>query len=408
MTPEEQIISLLDFLKDRSNGVGKIENPPSSDVEWAEWLSCAVEQGIAPFLYFRLKQAGFKMSIPAHILNELQGAYHQNAARNLLVLHETKNAVKKLNTQNIPVIILKGAFLADAVYDNPALRMMSDLDILIPLSNIQDALEVFYDMGYYRLYPPWEETAYNVTLALGEGSIPLEVHWELSSIANDQTLPISAIWENTIKKTHMGAEILAMEPINLLIYLCHHAAIMHLYALGIRTLCDVDVVIRKYASELDWMIIASRAREWGLQRAVALTLRLCWQYLETPMPEIALEQLKIREISQKMVSETIAQISFAKNESNNLLNPDITNFLKRMLSEKTLNKMAAFFFKSLHRPVQLPMKGTAVLDARYFYFKRFQYLIRKYIGAIQKYLHQDQNTTRQVKRQKELLKWLRS
>lgn len=407
MTPEEQVLSLLDFLKERSTDNTPIKSTPSLEAEWTKWLACAGVQAVAPLLYFRIKENELETNVPDYILAQLQSTYHQNAARNLLFLHETKNVVEKLSSHNIPIILLKGGFLSHAVYENPALRIMSDIDILIPLPNIQTSLEILYNIGYYRVYPPWEETAYNVTLALQESPVLLEVHWELSSIANDPALPTSDIWKSTIQRPYMGVEFSSMEPINLLIHLCHHAAIMHLYALGIRALCDIDAVTRRYTNELDWKIIVSRAESWGLQRAVSLTLRLCWQYLETPLPEIAIELLKLRQIDQEIVNETISQISFAKDEPNNLLNPDITRFLKRILSEKTPNKMFAFLLKSIHRPVRPPSINAPALTRQYFYFRRFIYLIKKYLGATSKYLRQSHGATLQINRQKELLKWLR-
>jgi hypothetical protein len=408
MLPQDHILSLLDFLKVRQDGSSSVNQFPSSAEEWQDWYICAVNQGVAPLLYFRIVQLKIKDKIPSDILSQLQENYHQNAARNLLLLNKLMQIIERLNANSIQVLVLKGGFLAPIVYSSPALRIMSDLDILVPPSKIENVLQILYELGYYRLYPPWEETDYNITLELKESPVLLEVHWELSSIPNDRMIPIADIWQHTSPQEYMEQKISAMDPTDLLIHLCQHTAIMHMFALGLRLLCDIDALIRKYSDELDWETIASRSKEWGAQRAVSLTICLCWQYLETPLPEAAIKILALRQIDSNILREAIIQISFAKDEPNNIINPDITRFLKRLLSEKTPIRMAIFFFESLRRPSHLSAAGYSESSNLYFYFRRFLYLTKKYTGAIVNYLKRDSNTAQEIIRQKELLRWLRT
>ena len=130
MIPEEQILSLLGCLKQGKQEETSSCQFPASEMEWSEWLDCALGQGVAPLLYYRIKRARMEQAIPTQTLLLLQESYYQNAARNLRLLHELKIILEKLNIKDIPVVVLTGAFLAAKVYANPALRSMRDLDIL--------------------------------------------------------------------------------------------------------------------------------------------------------------------------------------------------------------------------------------------------------------------------------------
>src|SRR5688572_16668740 len=122
MPPEELVLLLLDHLKEGAGKKGSSLRFPSCEKEWLAWIDCALAQGVAPQLYYQIKKARGESALPAEMLVRLQQAYHQNAARNLRLFHELHKILTTLNFNDIPVIVLKGAYLASAVYPNPALR----------------------------------------------------------------------------------------------------------------------------------------------------------------------------------------------------------------------------------------------------------------------------------------------
>ena len=404
MTPEEYILSLLGCLKQGKEEKASPCKFPTSAGEWSEWLDCAIGQGVAPLLYYRLKRTETEQAIPGQILLQLQEVYYQNAARNLRLLHELKIILGELNADQIPVVVLKGAFLAASVYRNPALRVMGDLDILAPIAEFQKALEKLYTLGYRRIIPAWQEATYHIVLRAPGYLANLEVHSGFKKITGYHNMPIDELWARAVQQDINGMKAYTFEPEDLLIYLCHHAAIHHLYKMGMQILCDADEIIRKHKNDLDWQKLSARATEWQAHRAVSLTLYLCRQYLNTPIPEAALEQLQLRNIDPEIVRETILQISSIHQNTDTLL----TTNLIEMLNEKKPTGMLRIFISNLLRPnVSLPVKER---DSGYRHFVSFRRLVyfRKYIGTIWQFVRKNPNITLQYKRWEKLQKWLRA
>jgi hypothetical protein len=403
MTPEEQVLSLLDFLKVRQAGDAPPERIPASAEEWSEWVECAVRQAVAPLLYYRIQQVGLEKIIHDDILPQLRREYHQNAARNLRLMHELKTIVAALNEHNIPIMPLKGAFLAFHVYDNPALRTMSDLDLLVPLPDIEKTLSVIYDLGYQRTNQPWEEAAYHVVLNKEEQLFLLEIHWDLSAIANDRMSVVEDIWARSAQYEYMGGKAAAMRLEDMLIHTCQHAAIIHLYSQGLRALCDVDTLIRNCGGQLDWQLISSCVTDWRARNAARLTLSLCRQFLDAPIPEQAYGFLEIDRVEAKIIHEAIVQITSGADESD--MDPFTTQILTRTLSEKKVKGMMSLFLTSIIRPVRIT---TGAQTSRTFHLRRLLYLTGKYLRYARKRLRTDDATLESLKRQGALLQWLRA
>src|SRR5262245_54856896 len=104
--------------------------------EWQLLLALAGVQRVRGILYHRLKSRGCESMIPQELVLALNEAYRHNALRNLVLYRELNRIVTALQARRIPVIVLKGAFLASVVYGNLGLREMNDLDLLVPVPDL--------------------------------------------------------------------------------------------------------------------------------------------------------------------------------------------------------------------------------------------------------------------------------
>ncbi|MFQ5344183.1 MAG: nucleotidyltransferase family protein, partial [Anaerolineae bacterium] len=59
-------------------------------------------------------------------------------------------------------MLLKGAALANTLYPTPALRPLSDIDLLIPRQHLEPAVQAVKSLGYRQPYP--EMTAVNLPI----------------------------------------------------------------------------------------------------------------------------------------------------------------------------------------------------------------------------------------------------
>ena len=79
----------------------------------------------------------------------------------------------------IPTIVLKGAYVAEAVYKNIALRPMSDVDILVKKKDLPAVEKILLKLGYDPPEHPrmQNKTRYSRVPFHKLGGIGIEVHW---------------------------------------------------------------------------------------------------------------------------------------------------------------------------------------------------------------------------------------
>jgi hypothetical protein len=112
---------------------------------WDEVLQVAECHGLGPLLYWHLRTAGH---VPADVKLQLRGVYLRNQFANGVRLRALGAVLDALGAQGIDARVLKGPALFRLVYGDPALRPISDLDILVlsrDALRAQDALEA---LGY--------------------------------------------------------------------------------------------------------------------------------------------------------------------------------------------------------------------------------------------------------------------
>ncbi|GEM_PF-2755187 len=98
-------------------------------LDWRYLLVAAGEQGITPLLAHRVGQERYP--VPSHVADHLHAAYWTNHFRNRVLLAQLQRLLAAAAAEGIAIMPLKGAVLATWYYATPALRPMSDLDLLV-------------------------------------------------------------------------------------------------------------------------------------------------------------------------------------------------------------------------------------------------------------------------------------
>src|SRR5437867_1925845 len=99
-----------------------------NNLDWQVVIQKARAQRIGPLLYYALRGQDF---VPSYLADALRADYEHTARRNLFLFAELTRALHCLGEQQVPVIVLKGAALAQMLYGNSALRPLRDLDLLV-------------------------------------------------------------------------------------------------------------------------------------------------------------------------------------------------------------------------------------------------------------------------------------
>ena len=144
----------LNILKSKSTETLEIEVIALNSLNQEEcqyFLDKVIEQKVSAFIYHHLQFLS-PSSIPPIILNSLKDVARKKTFFNLALMNELNIILKALNTHNIPVIVLKGAYLAKTVYAQVNLREIADIDLLFCKDRVEEASQILQNLGYSFLY----------------------------------------------------------------------------------------------------------------------------------------------------------------------------------------------------------------------------------------------------------------
>ncbi len=264
---------------------------------WDAVRDLVEREGIAPLLYATMRGRHW---LPADLEDAWRLAYFANARRNLLVFHELARLLEQLAAHSIPAIVLKGAALAEAVYGNPAVRPMCDVDVLIHREDAAAALRLLADMGYTS---PQAEARAGDTLAYenevllrrpGAQEMTLEIHWSLFDSPYYQHRLASAwFWETAAPLRIENVTTRMLGPEALLLHLCGHLLLHHgSGAPRLLWLHDIAEVLMAYRDTLDWNHLLDRAQNLELTLPLRQLLLRVTEDWHIPIPEPALARLR--------------------------------------------------------------------------------------------------------------------
>jgi Uncharacterised nucleotidyltransferase len=133
---------------------------PASQAALEAWLSARVLMDWSLFFDQALRQQVVSM-IGRNLAERLpqdrvvlphlwvySAAYEANSRRNRCLFAEFGQILQQLNRRNVRYAVRKGPSLCGRVYDDPGVRRMSDLDVLIERDSVREAVAALTDLGY--------------------------------------------------------------------------------------------------------------------------------------------------------------------------------------------------------------------------------------------------------------------
>lgn len=300
-----------------------------SDADWSRLLELADNQQLAPLLYRRLQARGLESYVPDAVLAALRRRVRTSAMRNLAVYASLARILALLEARGIPVIVLKGAYLAEAVYREVGLRPMIDVDLLVPIDTVSEVAKIFEDDGYRPLQPYTLEVVLAELHHLPRYVKPLhtsyEVHWNLQPPGDPWSVAVDGFWDRAVPTQLAGLETLALSKADSLLYLCSHVAYGHQFTGGLRAFCDIAETIRRDSGELEWDEVVERAQSLGWQRGVWAVLKQAREMVGARIPRAALDALEPDGVSSDVLRDAREQM-FLGGESQKVLQPSLAEF----------------------------------------------------------------------------------
>lgn len=277
---------------------------------WEDLARRAESEGVAPLLHWRFEAEGWPGEAPEAFRSRLGRAYYASAAQNALLFAELQRVCEALARRQIPTLLLKGSALATCLYPDPALRPMTDLDVLAPRGWLEPALQALHEQGYTEIgseitpgINKW--LSYNVELRSARSNAVVELHWAL--VAGDfdwRTAPLDWFWGQTCSLGELAAlggsqapggllaQARGLSPTAHLLYLAAHLFLRHpANQHRLIWFYDLDLLARRWGGWIDWELLALKAAELGWAPALSMALNGAQQRFDTPLPEGWLEGL---------------------------------------------------------------------------------------------------------------------
>jgi hypothetical protein len=245
-------------------------------IPWPEVAQLAHQQGVLHLIYPAARRVD--QSPPDEVGNGLRLAYLGVAAANALRFRQMAAIRAALRSQDIPVVLLKGAALAESLYGNLALRNMDDLDLLVPHGRAEESRLLLRGLGYrpHEIEErPGTHLVYRGTEAFvpaGSYACPVGLHWHLLDTPYYlHRVPMGWFWERTCLATVGGEEVRVLSPEANLVYLPAHLALHHRMH-GLAWLVDLAWLVHHSRQALDWEEIVGTAQRFELLLALQATL----------------------------------------------------------------------------------------------------------------------------------------
>jgi len=264
-------------------------------LQWPLVAHHAALHGIAPLVYKAVKPYAAALCAEAGPLKELRHAYLSSAVRSDVLLRELRRVVRALAARGIEAIPLKGAWLSQWVYAEPALRPMGDIDLLLRRDEMPAFVEIVRELGYRASRPTSMTELLHGTnhqlpaLIHPDTRTVLEAHWELDSHYRDTPLDSRALWQGARRVAWEDVQVALLSPEHNLLWQCLHVSAKHGYiASGIRDIGDIAAILTHLGRHLQWAELwdGARAQGWAADVAVPIALaeRLVQVPLDQPLP----------------------------------------------------------------------------------------------------------------------------
>ena len=397
---------LLYFLRARPDktGDGKVE--PLSEADWEDLLQQSARHRITPLFYHRLRTFHPDIPIPPNVMGRLRQAYLGDDTRNLMLYYNLSRVLKILRRDGIPVIVLKGAHLAELVYGNRALRFLSDLDLLVKKDDLMRVDALLLEMGctttVHNRIAGKDNNQFDYLMP--KRDVILDIHWSILSSLFPFSIDTDGQWERSRPVLIAGVDVAVLCPEDLLLHLCLHAGCGHGFEPGLKLFCDISEILQHDGGGMDWGVVQRLSREWGIGKCVYLTLKLTGKLLGVALPEGLMEELKPSDFDERIVALARDQIFSRRLRTGPPLSlwPAVARFWgSARLWDKVLLFLKGFFLprEAMSRLYPPPADSIRIY---FYYVVRLRDLLRSFGRDFWRLLRRDKEMQALAKEGKDL------
>ena len=289
MTRWEALTKICSYLR---AGLLGGERELNRDLTWELIIEVASFHHVTPALASCLNKVE---DVPAHVRDYFQSVLALNMQRNEQMLSGLARVASLLNAIDIEPVLLKGAaHLVGGTYPEPSMRILGDVDVLIPATRSAEAVAALEDAGFGTkssdVVPP--PTHHHLPMLHDpETGLGVELHTDV--ISRSAAAAISTAWFCEMARPGLfrGQRIRLPEPTRNVGHTIFHSEIFHgLYALDkieLRHLLDMALIRAHHARVIDWNELDRRFSDAGFGELLATYLHFADELLGQSAPKLS-------------------------------------------------------------------------------------------------------------------------
>ncbi len=231
---------------------------------WNQFVDLATDQLVAPAVAYHFDLHGLDAVVPELIARYFRAMLRLNRSRNTQLRKEAMDIAVALNEIDVVPLFLKGgAGLLSGLYVDPAIRIMSDLDILVPFNRGDDCVRRLVALGYVlSLVEPHPRTHCFGSLSRTSSIAQIDLHREALAYPHEELLPARDVLSHAVEHRQGGAAFTVPSATHQIIHNIGHAQLVdHGYSYGhlpLRSLHDLAHLLLRGEGHIDWREIENR------------------------------------------------------------------------------------------------------------------------------------------------------
>lgn len=199
LRPEQEMALLAAATETRRSGERARLESLAGQVDWSLLSDLLALARVLPTLGPRILEAVGETA-SARFDEEVAASVEAIRRQDTLFMLICERLLETLRAAGIPAALLKGPALGERLYGEPGRRASSDIDLLVPVERLGEAVEIVSGLGYAPPTDPLEENGrplLHFAMLHGQGELPsVELHWRIhwyeDRFARDRLLPPTA------------------------------------------------------------------------------------------------------------------------------------------------------------------------------------------------------------------------
>jgi hypothetical protein len=291
ISAENQILLTIAKFELSDDDKSLIEKQSILITDWNQFCIRAIKLGIGNLAFSQLQKIKNIQVIPSKIMTHLNAIYHRSLLRNILLSAYFKKIQNSFSEKGIPIIPLKGIYLAETFYIDIGLRQMSDIDLLVQEKDTEKSLKILSELGFVakeRIKTAFikDQSGAKHLPTMVKNDVFVEIHFRVRTDNKLNSIDIGDYWKSSSPVMLFNTQTLALSPENLLQYLCIHLE-RHFNEgkIQLYQFTDLLILLKKHYRSINWEMFEKSCISNNCTKAVGKILFILHNFFSAHFPE---------------------------------------------------------------------------------------------------------------------------